>query len=141
MNYQGLLDMIDGGGAGASGSRFKGGGLLSDIANAVARPAGQMSQQQMAQARPQARPAMPQMQAPPPVQAQPLQPMQQQPVRPPQMPQGMPQPMQYGPQNGRPSLGPQPQAQPQQAMPYPEWAGDNERQVIDYLRSLGDTTF
>lgn len=33
--YTGLGDMIDGGGPGASGGAFQGGGLLSDIANAV----------------------------------------------------------------------------------------------------------
>jgi hypothetical protein len=38
--YQGLLDMIDGGGAGAVGNEFEGGGLLSMIANAIATPYG-----------------------------------------------------------------------------------------------------
>ena len=52
--YLGLLDMIDGGGMGRAGQRFEGGGLLSDIANALARPAGYMDR--MAAVRPQARP-------------------------------------------------------------------------------------
>jgi hypothetical protein len=38
--YTGLRDMFDGGGAGQSGARFEGGGILSAAANAVARPAG-----------------------------------------------------------------------------------------------------
>lgn len=38
--YKGLLDMIDGGGAGAVGNEFEGGGLLSVIANAIATPYG-----------------------------------------------------------------------------------------------------
>ena len=38
--YTGLRDMFDGGGAGQSGPRFEGGGILSAAANAVARPAG-----------------------------------------------------------------------------------------------------
>jgi hypothetical protein len=38
--YQGFNDMIDGGGAGASGQSFEGGGLLSMIANMIASPRG-----------------------------------------------------------------------------------------------------
>ena len=38
--YSGVKDMFDGGGAGQSGSRFEGGGLLSSAANAVASPYG-----------------------------------------------------------------------------------------------------
>ena len=38
--YQGLIDMINGGGAGQAGQQFQGGGILSDIANAVAKPRG-----------------------------------------------------------------------------------------------------
>ncbi len=38
--YLNLLDMFDGGGAGKSGDRFEGGGLLSVLANLVATPAG-----------------------------------------------------------------------------------------------------
>jgi hypothetical protein len=72
--YLGLLDMIDGGGMGRAGQRFEGGGLLSDIANALARPAGYM--ERMAAVRPQARPMqaglpdMPMIQTPPPQQGQ-----------------------------------------------------------------------
>ena len=38
--YTSFKDMFDGGGAGQSGDRFEGGGVLSAIGNAVARPAG-----------------------------------------------------------------------------------------------------
>lgn len=52
-NYSSFRDMIDGGGAGASGSEFQGGGLLSLLANLFATPLGS---EQMT--RPQARPQM-----------------------------------------------------------------------------------
>ena len=39
-SFTGLKDMFDGGGAGKSGAKFEGGGILSAAANAVARPAG-----------------------------------------------------------------------------------------------------
>ena len=55
--FTSLLDMFDGGGMGASGSEFKGGGLLSDIANALFQPAGYRERQRgMAETRPRARP-------------------------------------------------------------------------------------
>jgi len=38
--YTSLMDMIDGGGAGRSGDRFEGGGLLSLLANELFRPRG-----------------------------------------------------------------------------------------------------
>lgn len=38
--YTSIKDMFDGGGAGQSGAKFEGGGILSAAANAVARPAG-----------------------------------------------------------------------------------------------------
>ena len=38
--YQGFNDMIDGGGMGQSGQSFEGGGLLSMIANMIAKPRG-----------------------------------------------------------------------------------------------------
>jgi hypothetical protein len=38
--YISLMDMIDGGGAGRSGDRFEGGGLLSLLANELFRPRG-----------------------------------------------------------------------------------------------------
>ena len=40
MAYTSLLDMFDGGGAGRSGSTFQGGGILSALANAFAKPIG-----------------------------------------------------------------------------------------------------
>jgi len=36
--FTGLMDMLDGGGAGASGDRFEGGGLLSMLGNLFAKP-------------------------------------------------------------------------------------------------------
>ena len=36
--FTGLMDMLDGGGAGASGDRFEGGGLLSILGNLFAKP-------------------------------------------------------------------------------------------------------
>lgn len=36
--FTGLMDMLDGGGAGASGDRFEGGGLLSALGNLFAKP-------------------------------------------------------------------------------------------------------
>jgi hypothetical protein len=65
--YQGFNDMIDGGGANASGQSFEGGGLLSMIANMIASPRGSQQGQPEPMGgllSPQARPAMP-MQAPP----------------------------------------------------------------------------
>lgn len=38
--FTSLIDLIDGGGAGRSGERFEGGGLLSILANALTRPYG-----------------------------------------------------------------------------------------------------
>ena len=38
--YTSIKDMFDGGGAGQSGPKFEGGGVLSSIGNAVVRPAG-----------------------------------------------------------------------------------------------------
>lgn len=77
-----FMDMINGGGAGVSGDEFKGGGLLSDIANSLFSPRGSLNRiapqerpqgmGQMAQA-PQGQPMMPtqnphpQMPAEPPV--------------------------------------------------------------------------
>ena len=36
--FRDIMDMIDGGGAGQMGSEFEGGGLLSVIANQIAKP-------------------------------------------------------------------------------------------------------
>ncbi len=57
-HYKGLLDMIDGGGAGAVGDEFEGGGLLSVIANALATPYGSSDRMRddMQAQRPVARP-------------------------------------------------------------------------------------
>ena len=55
--YSGLMDMLDGGGAGRSGQRFEG-GALSGLLNAVGiRPMGYRDR--LAEARPMARPAAP----------------------------------------------------------------------------------
>jgi hypothetical protein len=84
--YQGFNDMIDGGGMGQSGQSFEGGGLLSMIANMIAKPRGSQQGQPEPMGgllSPQARPAMP---------------------MPPQ-----PQPMQY---SGRGNLGMPTQGQP-----------------------------
>jgi hypothetical protein len=86
--YQGFGDMIDGGGMGQSGQSFEGGGLLSMIANMIAKPRGSQQRQQepmggLLSTQPQARPAMPM--------------------------QPQPQPMQY---SGRGNLGMPTQGQP-----------------------------
>ena len=84
--YQGFNDMIDGGGANASGQSFEGGGLLSMIANMIATPRGSQQRQQESMGgllSPQARPSMPM--------------------------QPQPQPMQY---SGRGNLGMPTQGQP-----------------------------
>jgi len=55
--FTGLLDMINGGGMGAEGNEFKGGGLLSDIGNALFQPYGTRRRQQgMEDTRPKMRP-------------------------------------------------------------------------------------
>ena len=55
--YASFADAFDGGGAGRSGSRFEGGGVLSDIANMVATPRGARGAD-TGQVRPVARPSM-----------------------------------------------------------------------------------
>lgn len=45
MAYTSLMDMFDGGGAGRSGATFQGGGILSALANTVARPLGARQRQ------------------------------------------------------------------------------------------------
>jgi hypothetical protein len=60
--YQGFGDMVDGGGAGQSGQSFEGGGLLSMIANMIAKPRGSQQRQQEQMGgllSPQARPDTP----------------------------------------------------------------------------------
>jgi hypothetical protein len=59
--YQGFGDMIDGGGMGQSGQSFEGGGLLSMIANMIAKPRGSQRGQPEPMGgllSPQAQPAM-----------------------------------------------------------------------------------
>src|SRR6056297_977167 len=56
--FTGLMDMLDGGAAGAEGNEFKGGGLLSDIGNALFQPAGYRERMRgMQETRPRMRPA------------------------------------------------------------------------------------
>jgi hypothetical protein len=110
--YQGFNDMIDGGGAGQSGQSFEGGGLLSMIANMIAKPRGYGEVQPTypigGLLRPEARQSTPMQTAMPPMQPQypntpppGFQPPTQNPH--PQMYQPpMPQPMQY---SGRGSVG------------------------------------
>jgi len=49
MNYLGLADLFNGGGAGQAGDKFEGGGLLSAIANMVAKPYGYYDRRQQEQ--------------------------------------------------------------------------------------------
>jgi hypothetical protein len=140
--YLGLLDMIDGGGMGRAGQRFEGGGLLSDIANALARPAGYMDR--MAAVRPQARPMqaglpdMPMIQTPPPQQS-PLEMFGG------QAPNSSPIPVQQSPLEMFGGQPPAPYTPPLQysgrgtaGMPYPQFAMTPEqRATLDYLRSIG----
>ena len=52
-----FLDRIDGGGKGQSGNEFEGGGLLSEIGNALFRPYGYRSRmEELGSTRPQSRP-------------------------------------------------------------------------------------
>lgn len=87
MKFTGLLDMLDGGGAGATGNEFKG-GPLSGLLNAIGiRPMGYRDRMEgMANTRPQMRPQMPQRTST----QGPLRPQ----ARPQQMPQQLPN---YGP--------------------------------------------
>jgi len=97
--FTGLMDMLDGGGMGAKGDEFKGGGLLSDIGNALFQPAGYRERMRgMQETRPMARPQgmtqpQPQSQPQPMAQSTPMQPG-------PMMPGGPtpPTPMQSQPQ-------------------------------------------
>lgn len=96
-----LMDMINGGGEGRAGQRFEGGGLLSEIGNAMFRPYG--FEERMGQVRPQARP----MQAP-------MQPPMQQPMPPAMSPferfggqASGSSPMQQPMGGGRTAMGPQ----------------------------------
>jgi len=141
--YLSLLDMIDGSGPGRAGQRFEGGGLLSDIANALARPAGYMDR--MGAVRPQARPMqapmqaglpdMPMIQTPPPQRAQsPFEMfggMAPAPYNQDDAVSSMSVPGIFTPEfdySGRGSAG----------MPYPQFAvTPQQRATLDYLRSIG----
>lgn len=145
-----LLDMFDGGGTGAEGNTFKGGGLLSDIANALFQPAGYRERQRgMAETRPQARPMS--------MGTQPVQPMSAPTPAPTPQPNPMASgmtpenayvlPQQYSTSGINPAnayVPPPPSAEMQYSgrgsagMPMPQFAQTpQEREVIEYLRSIG----
>jgi hypothetical protein len=109
--YQGFNDMIDGGGANASGQSFEGGGLLSMIANMIAKPRGSQQGQPEPMGgllSPQARPAML-------TQSQNVN--TSQPQYPNTPPLGTMQPMQY---SGRGNLGMPQQPQGPTQNPHPQ---------------------
>ena len=151
--FTSLLDMFDGGGMGAEGNTFKGGGLLSDIANALFQPAGYRERQRgRAETRPRARPMSMGTQSP----AQ-VQPTFDGPagaggtLRGPGMPGGPMPPMPTP--GGNPSMMPiggqtapapmMPPAEMQYSgrgsagMTMPLALTPQEREVIEYLRSIG----
>ena len=142
--YQGFNDMIDGGGAGRSGQSFEGGGLLSMIANMIAKPRGsQQGQPEQAMGgllstQPQARPAMPMQAQPQPMQysgrgnlGMPMQPQGPTQNPHPQMFQPpMPQPMQY---SGRGSVG-MPMQSPAQSDPAEAAAQASAERFIGMMR-------
>ena len=55
-NYTNFADMLNGGGAGVSGSEFEGGGILSALANSLFSPFGSQAPDEHQHTRPQARP-------------------------------------------------------------------------------------
>src|SRR6056297_2337261 len=113
--FTGLMDMLDGGGAGAEGNEFKGGGLLSDIGNALFQPAGYRERMRgMQETRPRMRPASMSTQGAPAPMSQPT-PQQPGPMMPggPTPPMPAPQ-MQPGP--GMPGFD-QPMPMPERAAP------------------------
>lgn len=60
MSYLGLIDLVDGGGAGRAGDRFEDGGLLSDIGNMLFRPYGYRDRrEELGRVQPQPRPMPP----------------------------------------------------------------------------------
>jgi len=132
--YLGLLDLVDGGGAGRAGTRFQGGGLLSDIANALARPYGY--EESLGAVRPQQRPmqaagALPNMpvMSPRPM-ARPVQPT----MSPIEMSGGQP-PAPYVSQMGYGGRG-------VVGMPFPPTVATPEEQaILNYLRSVGAVRF
>lgn len=134
-SYLGLLDMINGGGAGRAGTRFQGGGLLSDIANALARPYGY--EESLGAVRPQQRPmraagALPDM----PVMSPLPMPRPAQPTMSPLEMFGGQPPAPYVSQmfyGGRGVVG----------MPSPPGVAvtPEEKAILDYLRSVGAVRF
>jgi len=111
-----FVDMFDGGGAGATGSEFEGGGILSMIANMLATPFGSKDRQPTAEDRPMMRPQMAP-QAPPP-------------------PSGLTAEPNYA---DRFALPPQYSGRGSVGMPYPDWANGDPKmmELVDYLRSRG----
>jgi len=145
-----FADMFDGGGAGATGSKFEGGGILSMIANMLATPRGSEDRQPTAQDRPMMRPQMaPQMAPPSPNMAPPPSGLATEP----NYADRFELPPQYSGRGdyGMPTQGPnyadrfalpeQPQysGRGSAGMPYPEWASGDPKmmEVVDYLRSRG----
>ena len=132
MDFQNLRDLIDGGGAGRSGAEFEGGGILSMIANALAKPLGS----QQGQAQPQGllggMGSQEQMQAPAMGSVAPPNPvsMMSPPVTQQALPPAMPDLMQtmQGARQDRAGQA----FDMAQGMPSPE-----EARIIQYLRSVG----
>jgi hypothetical protein len=127
MNFTGLLDMIDGGGAGRAGQQFEG-ARVSEILNAIGiKPYG--AEDRMRAVRPQARPDDFRQQFAPPIQA----PRPQQPAMSPMdMFGGMP-PAPYSPPQQSPMqmLGGMPPA------PYSPQMDPQQQAIMDYLISIG----
>jgi len=135
-DYTSIFDMIDGGGAGRSGDSFEGGGLLSDIANALFQPRGYRDRmRQMPDVRPVARPAPPPMPSPAPMPQRNVMPL----TAPPVVESAPLEPVYSGRGNyGMPMPEPVYSGRGSYGMPYPEFAQtDEERAVIDYLRQVG----
>lgn len=140
-----FVDMFDGGGAGATGSEFEGGGILSMIANMLATPFGSKDRQPTAEDRPMMRPQMAP-QAPPPPSGLAAEPNYADRFALPKQPQysgrgnyGMPT---QGPNYAdRFALPKQPQysGRGSVGMPYPDWANGDPKmmELVDYLRSRG----
>lgn len=149
--WKGLIDMINGGGFGAAGSRFEGGGLLSMIGNALGiRPYGYMDR--LSEMRPQARPTgLPDL--------QPVIPISQRPVARPQNagsplsmfggqePNSSPM-VRYGQMpaeigNSGSGMGlPQYSGRGTVGMPMnPVFITPEERAVLEYLRSVGAVNY
>ena len=138
-----FADMFDGGGAGATGSEFEGGGILSMIANMLATPLGSKDRQPTAEDRPMMRPQMAPQAAPPPNGL----------ATKPNYADRFELPPQYSGRGnyGMPTQGPnyadrfalpeQPQysGRGSAGMPYPDWANGDPKmmELVDYLRSRG----